>query len=158
MNTAYRTGNKNLDKRINQALGRHPKVEGVRLENLLKKRNGKITVASKERRTYTDGTEFASRMEMERWDYLLKLQLAGEIKNLRKQVPFVLQEKFTHPYYGIINSLTYVADFVYENIAFRKGLNGAEIVEDSKGFRTPEYKIKRKLFLKKYPDLHFFEV
>lgn len=35
---------------------------------------------------------------------------------------------------------TYVADFVYLQ-------DGEIIVEDTKGFRTPEYKIKRKLML-----------
>jgi hypothetical protein len=38
---------------------------------------------------------------------------------------------------------SYVADFVYY-------VNGQQIVEDTKGYRTPEYKIKRKLMLSVY--------
>ena len=36
--------------------------------------------------------------------------------------------------------LAYIADFVYTE-------NGEKVVEDVKGFRTPEYRIKRKLML-----------
>lgn len=40
-------------------------------------------------------------------------------------------------------SCSYVADFVYE-------CDGETVVEDTKGFRTKEYIIKRKLMLYKY--------
>lgn len=37
----------------------------------------------------------------------------------------------------------YVADFVYIE-------NGKTVVEDAKGVKTPEYRIKRKLMLERY--------
>lgn len=43
----------------------------------------------------------------------------------------------------IERSCKYIADFVYRQ-------DGKTIVEDCKGMRTPEYKIKRKLMLWRY--------
>ena len=40
----------------------------------------------------------------------------------------------------IFRSCSYVADFVYEQ-------NGETVVEDTKGFRTPDYILKRKMML-----------
>lgn len=78
-----------------------------------------------------DGITFDSGWEGERYCVLKVLKRQGEIKNLRLQVPFDI----------IINDhkvTTYIADFVYEK-------DGEEIVEDAKGFITPEYRIKREL-------------
>lgn len=54
------------------------------------------------------------------------LQRAGQIRNLQKQVPFVLQEPFTAYDGEKIRAIKYVADFVYED------KDGRTIVEDSK--------------------------
>lgn len=87
----------------------------------------------------TIGTEnFASKREAKRWSELLLLQRAGEIRDLRRQVKIALIGKS-----DIIRTPTgqvahYVADFVYFD--YRKG---AEVIEDAKGFQTPEYKLKR---------------
>ena len=42
-------------------------------------------------------------------------------------------------------AITYIADFQYQE-------NGKTIVEDFKGIETEAFKIKRKLFEKRYPD------
>lgn len=79
----------------------------------------------------TDDGTFHSKKELKRWE-VLKLRLAaGEISNLRRQVRFQLK----------INDFlicSYISDFVYSE-------NGKSIVEDAKGFRTPEYKLKAKM-------------
>lgn len=84
-----------------------------------------------------DGIPFPSQKEGNRYLQLKKLQEEGIISDLKLQVPFVLIEPFT------LNGkkyrkMEYVADFVY----FR---DGEQIVEDTKGYRTEIYKIKKKL-------------
>jgi hypothetical protein len=82
-----------------------------------------------------DGHVFDSNKEYMRYHELLLLQKAGEIGQLRLQVPYELNEGGTHSY-------KYIADFVY--IDRIKG----KVVEDTKGFLTKEYKKKRRLMKK----------
>ena len=79
-----------------------------------------------------NGRKFASIKEANRFKTLSLLQSAGEISLLQFQVPYRLE---------IDGKLIckYIADFVYYDN------KGAMIVEDTKGFRTPEYKLKAKL-------------
>lgn len=77
---------------------------------------------------------FASRKEARRYEELRLLACAGEIRNLRCQVVFELL-----PGEGRERPVTYVADFVYETA------DGKQVVEDTKGYRTREYRIKRRL-------------
>ena len=99
-----------------------------------------------------DGIQFASKREARRYRDLLLLWNAGEIFDLRMQVKYVLipaqREPDTigpkggrKPGKLIEHELSYVADFVY------KDKDGNVIVEDTKGFRTKDYVIKRKLML-----------
>ena len=92
------------------------------------------------------GEKFDSKAEKDRYLELLMLQKSGQLKNLRRQVVYELLPAA----YGE-QAVTYKADFVYET-------GGKTIVEDYKGFQTAAYKIKRKLFKQKYPDLVFSEV
>lgn len=152
-----------MDEKIAQALAKetngHAKARAILRNMELEPSYNKYGVSPKEERTYHDGTLFASKGEMERWDDLLKVQRAGQIKDLRRQVTFVLQEEFIHRQWGDVQHLIYVADFVYYNVSFRKEYQDRIIVEDSKGkFLTKEYRIKRKLFLYKYAGYPFFEV
>ena len=74
------------------------------------------------------------------------MQRAGIISDLQKQVPYEL----IPAHYEVVNgkrkcierACTYKADFVYYDVE-----NNKLIVEDSKGFRTKDYVIKRKLML-----------
>ncbi len=88
-----------------------------------------------------DGETFDSAKEAKRWSELRLMEAAGLITGLRRQVPFCLVPAQK----GGIRSekaVYYKADFVYMS----RDLLGEEmIIEDVKGFRTPEYKIKRKL-------------
>lgn len=83
---------------------------------------------------------FDSRKEFNRWAELSLMQRAGVIANLKRQVRFELIPSQYKDGKCVYRSVSYIADFVYEQ-------NGETVVEDSKGFRTPEYTIKKKLML-----------
>lgn len=84
----------------------------------------------------------ASQKEHDRANRLKLMQRAGLISDLREQVRYTLipaqrDTAGTLLEYGC----SYVADFVYTDST------GQTIVEDTKGVRTKEYIIKRKLML-----------
>lgn len=91
--------------------------------------------------TDPDGTTFDSRAEHRHWCHLVLMQKAGEITELKRQVPFELVPAQVAPDGSKIRATTYIADFTYRDKA------GTLIVEDPKGFSTPEWRIKRKLML-----------
>lgn len=108
-----------------------------------KYRNKKIQV---------NGETFDSMKELRRWRDLKLLEKAGEITELRRQVPFELLPNQREPdKIGprggikkgriIERKAVYVADFVYKDRA------GREVIEDCKGMRTKDYILKRKLLL-----------
>lgn len=99
------------------------------------------------------GEVFDSKREATRYMELKELEMAGRISGLQRQKKFVLvpaqyEPESTGPRGGKIKGkllereVSYLADFVY----FDEDLKEF-IVEDAKGFRTPEYIIKRKLLL-----------
>lgn len=84
----------------------------------------------------------ASRKEHKRAGELKLMQLAGEISDLREQVTYELVPEQRDKDGNLLeHSLSYRADFVYHD------KQGNLVVEDAKGYRTEEYKIKRKLML-----------
>lgn len=98
---------------------------------------------------------YDSKREAARARELYLLQEAGEISGLKQQQKFVLIPTQrgpgkTGPRGGKKNGpvlereCAYIADFCY------KRKDGTYVVEDCKGFRTPEYIIKRKLMLWRY--------
>lgn len=92
-----------------------------------------------------DGEILDSKREATRFLQLRRLEEIGEIQGLRRQVRYELIPTQRDKATGRVleRSCTYVADFVYEQ-------DGLLIVEDTKGMRTAEYIIKRKLMLKNY--------
>jgi hypothetical protein len=90
------------------------------------------------RKTSVDGIRFDSKREANRYMELKLLEKAGAIKDLRRQVPYILIDKSC---YG--RAIKYVADFVYLE-------NGQLVVEDVKGVRTPVYKLKKRLMAEVY--------
>lgn len=93
--------------------------------------------ASKYRNIKTDG--FASKKEAKRYQELLLLEKAEDISGLRTQVkyPLVVNDQLI---------CTYIADFVYDEwSSMSKYAVCKRVVEDCKGFRTPVYKLKKKL-------------
>ena len=106
------------------------------------------------RKVRHDGLTFDSKKEHKRYNELLLLEQAGEIRNLRRQVKFVLIPTQREPSQigsrgGVKKGkllereCSYIADFVYSQ-------NGKMVVEDTKGIRTKDYIIKRKLMLRVY--------
>ena len=93
--------------------------------------------------TDLDGNVFQSKREYRRWNDLQLLGRAGMIKNLRRQVKFVLIPAQRINGKIVERECSYIADFVYE-------ADGKTVVEDCKGFRTDTYKLKRKMMLYKY--------
>lgn len=101
-----------------------------------------------------NGIVYDSAKEARRHQELLLLERAGAIQNLDRQVGFELIPAQYEYYarYGktgkrlkdgkrcIEQSVVYKADFVYYE-------NGEKVVEDTKGIRTTDYIIKRKLML-----------
>lgn len=100
-----------------------------------------------------DGMTFDSVKEARRYRELSALEKAGEITDLRMQVKYILipsqHEPDTIGKRGGVKrgkllerEVAYYADFTY----YEKG-NDKITVEDTKGIRTTEYIIKRKLML-----------
>jgi hypothetical protein len=89
------------------------------------------------KKTQVFGYLFDSKREADRYLYLRSRLEAGEINNLNLQVQFVCDVNEQH----VCN---YIADFTYyEGGKYYEG--SKLIIEDSKGVRTPEYRIKKKL-------------
>lgn len=106
--------------------------------------NRKITV---------DGEVFDSRKEARRFCDLALLEKAGQIADLKRQVKFVLipaqrEPDRVGPRGGKVKGkllekeVSYYADFVYLDLQ-----TGEMVVEDTKGMKTKDYIIKRKLML-----------
>ena len=100
------------------------------------------------KKTEVDGVKFDSKKESKDWKQLCMLEASGGISNLRRQVPFVLQEAYTNNQGKKIRPILYLADFVYEK-------DGKTYVQDSKGVKTDVFKLKRKLFEYRYPEYIF---
>ena len=116
------------------------------------------------RKITRDGMTFDSLKEYRRFCELRLLEKAGQVKDLQRQVKFVLipQQKETVVRYSkktgkrlqddyrvIEREVAFIADFVYkipvdstdDVILWRT------VVEDTKGFRTADYILKRKMML-----------
>lgn len=93
------------------------------------------------KRTEVDGIVFASKKEAGMYSQLKLLERVGDIKDLKIQVPFVLQEGYLRSDNKKIRPITYVADFTFYDC--RKGRFR---VLDCKGYRTSMYELKRKMF------------
>jgi len=100
-----------------------------------------------------DGIPFDSKKEGKRYTELKLLKRAGLIRDLELQPVYVLQPKYTNKKGENIRAITYKADFVYYDIKKEQ-----YIVEDTKGFRTDVYKLKKKLFEYVYPELTIEEI
>jgi len=89
-------------------------------------------------KTTRDGITFDSKREARRYDELRLLERGGEITDLRLQPEFDLLGQHMPLISDAGRKLKYRADFSYFDV--RKG---KRVFEDAKGYRTPEYKLKR---------------
>ena len=119
-------------------------MKKAKIKNKSKYHSKKVTI---------DGMIFDSKKEARRYQELLFLERSNAIAGLQRQVKFVLipaqREPDTKgPRGGKIKGkllereCSYIADFVYRDV-----MTNELIVEDTKGIRTTEYIIKRKLML-----------
>lgn len=94
------------------------------------------------KKTVVDGITFDSKREADRYLVLKSMEEDGAIEDLRRQVRYELVPAFDvdGKHY---RPVFYVADFVYVE-------DGKEVVEDVKGMRTDTYKLKAKLFARRY--------
>lgn len=99
-------------------------------------------------KTVVDGIRFDSRAEARRYRELKLLQRAGEIKDLELQPSFLLVDGFKCRGKSY-RDVRYIADFAYIEIKTR-----LHVVEDVKGVETEVFRLKKKLFLKKYGNLY----
>ena len=105
-------------------------------------------------KTMVDGIEFDSKKEADYYIHLKLLKKAGEIKDIGLQQRFVLQPGFKKN--GVkYQPITYIADFVITN---NDGTTEVVDVKSSKTFKTQVYRIKKKMFEYKYPELTIKEV
>lgn len=98
------------------------------------------------KKTTINGITFDSRLEGKRYKELKLLERANLIEELTLQPSFKKNGK-------TIRAITYKADFSYID----KEKN-CLIVEDTKGMKTRDYLIKKKLFEYKFPDLTIREI
>lgn len=84
---------------------------------------------------------FDSRKEANRYAELKLLERAGKISRLQRQVDYTLIPSQYIDGKCVERACKYIADFVYMDA------DGNWVVEDTKGFKTKDYIIKRKLML-----------
>ena len=110
------------------------------------------------RKVNINGDVFDSRKEYRRWQELKLLERSGKITDLRRQVKYVLiphQREYSNEIYKsgknkgkckpgkiVERECSYIADFVYFDVEKYQ-----LVVEDTKGVRTKDYVIKRKMML-----------
>lgn len=105
---------------------------------------------------------FDSKKEAERFDQLMLMQRAGEIRGLRLQAQFTLQESYITPEGERVQAIRYVADFAYERKT-KEDAYGAvywvPVVEDvkSRATKTQAYEIKKRL-LRERTGIRIIEV
>jgi hypothetical protein len=84
---------------------------------------------------------YASKLEAARAAELQLLERAGTISELREQVRYILiPAQYDANRTLLERACIYIADFTYRR-------DGRLVVEDTKGCKTPDYIIKRKLML-----------
>ena len=96
------------------------------------------------RKVIIDEIKFDSKKEGNRYLELKLLLKARKIRDLELQKKFELLPKYKING-KTIRAISYVADFVYWDIS-----KNEMIIEDTKGFKTEVYKLKKKLFEYKY--------
>lgn len=106
----------------------------------------------KAKKTVINGITFDSKKEARRYSELKLLERAGKIKDLQLQPEFILLESFKNGDDKTVRSMKYIGDFKYTDE------HGNTTIEDTKGVKTEAYRLKKKLFEKKYFPLTIKEI
>ncbi len=89
---------------------------------------------------------FDSEAEAKRYARLKAYEEAGHISQLQVHPTYELLPAFTDRYGKQQRAVMYEGDFAYMQ-------DGVQVVEDVKGKETEAFKLKRKLFLARYPEI-----
>jgi hypothetical protein len=130
-----------------QALKRYRKApKGYRNRALVRLQD--VNLATLQKRTKYGNTKcewrgekFDSKKELERHLVLLDMQEKGEIVRLRRQPVYTIDVEDTR-------ICKYIGDWYYYD-----NKKCIEVVEDSKGFQTPEFRLKWRLCRACYPEI-----
>lgn len=107
----------------------------------------------KNKKVKVDGINFDSMKEARRYKELKLLEMGGAITDLTLQPKFELIPTIRIKGHKTERVTYYIADFAYT-----EKKTGKKVVEDVKGFKTEVYKLKKKMFLYKYPEFDFREI
>lgn len=108
-----------------------------------KKKGTEVNTKYRAKKVIIDGITFSSTLEGNCYKEIKKFGIECVL-----QPKFLLQEGF-RSIDGIFNRpIHYIGDFALPT----------NLIVDSKGMLTPEYKLKKKLFLKRYPEYRLVEI
>ena len=123
-----------------------PEAQKQALAKLLEQKAVKQSKYRNEKATRTmpngEIRTFDGLREARRYDFLIERERRGEIRDLRLQVDFTLQEAYTDMEGHRVRAIRYRADFTYY-----EGKQEQRVVEDvkSKATKTQKYAIKKKM-------------
>lgn len=106
----------------------------------------------KNKKTIVDDIQFDSKLEAKRYNELKLLEKLGKIKELKLQPSFELIPSFKKNGKTFRKAI-YKADFSYIDTE-----TGETIIEDTKGYVTDLYKLKKKIFEYKFQNLTIREI
>lgn len=104
------------------------------------------------KKTTINGITFDSKLEAKRFCELKLLEKANKIEDLQLQPSFELQPTFKKNG-KTIRAITYKADFSYYDKERQE-----QVIEDTKGMKTKDYILKKKMFEYKFPYLTIKEI
>lgn len=98
------------------------------------------------KKTVVDGITFDSQKEANYYSDLKLLKRSGEIKGFDLQPEFLIHDGYIKDGKKV-RAIKYIADFkVFHN-------DGSVEIVDVKGYETKTFKMKKKMFENRYPDL-----
>ncbi len=125
----------------------YDKLYGQQSNKIIKCKKSKYNAV----KTEVDGITFDSKKEATYWAKIRLLKKSGEVVSIYPQPEFILQEGYVKNGKKI-RPIIYRADFL---VVYK---DGHEELIDCKGVKTKGYRLKKKLFHYKYPNLTIIEV
>lgn len=115
-------------------------------EEVIKETFSVNTGKIKSKKKVVDGIKFDSTMEADYYEYLKEQKASGEVIEFTLQPKFELQPKYKK-YGKTIRAIYYIGDF---DVTYK---DGTRKIIDTKGIETADFKLKRKMFDFRYPEL-----
>ncbi|MGF7535657.1 DUF1064 domain-containing protein [Bacillus mexicanus] len=121
-------------------------IDSFNINSLLKKKKVKQLSKYNAKKIEINDIKFDSMLESDYYLHLLDEKKKGNILDFEIKPSFILQPSFKKNN-KTFTQIKYIADFKVIS------LSGEEIIVDTKGVITPDFKIKLKLFEYHYPNL-----